>query len=93
MMSLLRKYEVWWFLGLIIVVNALFVSGISFEILSHRLYSIRTLCPAGGSTGRHCSGRAGLAGDSGSAAPDAGNGDGPQRGIFLPFCGTRRSVC
>lgn len=39
MMSLLRKYEVWWFLGLIIVVNALFVSGISFEILSHRLYS------------------------------------------------------
>lgn len=27
MMFLLRKYEVWWFLGLIIVVNALFVSG------------------------------------------------------------------
>lgn len=39
MMSVLRKYEVWWFLGLIIVVNALFVSGIGFELLSHRLYS------------------------------------------------------
>jgi len=39
MMSLLRKYEVWWFLGLIVVVNALFVSGISFDILPSRLYS------------------------------------------------------
>ena len=38
MMSLLRKYEVWWFLGLIVVVNALFVSGIGFDILSQRLY-------------------------------------------------------
>lgn len=39
MMSLLRKYEVWWFLGLIIVVNALFVSGIGFDILPTKLYS------------------------------------------------------
>ena len=38
MMSLLRKYEIWWFLGLIVVVNALFVSGIGFDILSQRLY-------------------------------------------------------
>lgn len=38
MMSLLRKYEVWWFLGLIVVINALFVSGIGFEILPSGLY-------------------------------------------------------
>ena len=38
MMSLLRKYEVWWFLGLIVVINALFVSGIGFEILPRGLY-------------------------------------------------------
>jgi hypothetical protein len=40
MMSLFRKYEVWWFLALIVLVNALFVSGIVFEILPKRLYSI-----------------------------------------------------
>lgn len=39
MMSGLRKYEVWWFLGLIVVINALFVSGISFDILPENLYS------------------------------------------------------
>ncbi len=39
MMSALRNYEVWWFLGLIIVANAVFVSGIDFGILPDRLYS------------------------------------------------------
>lgn len=39
MMSLLRKYEVWWFLGLIIVANTLFMTGIHFETLPQRLYS------------------------------------------------------
>jgi hypothetical protein len=38
MMSLLRKYEVWWFLGLIVLVNAVFVSGIGSEILPRRLF-------------------------------------------------------
>ena len=38
MMSVLRKYEVWVFLGLIVVVNGLFVSGIAFEILPRALY-------------------------------------------------------
>lgn len=38
MMSVLRKYEVWVFLGLIVVVNGLFVSGIAFEILPKGLY-------------------------------------------------------
>lgn len=38
MMSLLRKYEVWVFLGLIVVINGLFVSGIAFEILPKSLY-------------------------------------------------------
>lgn len=40
MMSLLRKHEVWWFLMLIVVVNGLFVSAISFDLLSHRFYSM-----------------------------------------------------
>jgi hypothetical protein len=40
MMSLLRKYEVWWFLGLIVVVNAVFVSGIGFDILPDNLYQL-----------------------------------------------------
>ena len=40
MMFLLRKYEVWWFLGLIVVVNAVFVSGISFQILPENLYQL-----------------------------------------------------
>ena len=39
MIHFLRKYEVWCFFGLIIVVNTLFVAGISFEILYSRLYS------------------------------------------------------
>jgi hypothetical protein len=38
MKSLLRKYEVWWFLGLIVVVNALFVSGIAVEVLPRGHY-------------------------------------------------------
>ena len=38
MMSLMRKYEVWVFLGLIVVVNGVFVSGIAFEILPKGLY-------------------------------------------------------
>jgi hypothetical protein len=40
MMSLLRKYEVWWFLGLIVVVNAAFVSGIGFHLLPEKLYQL-----------------------------------------------------
>lgn len=40
MMSLLRKYEVWWFLGLIVAVNAVFVSGIGFQILPENLYQL-----------------------------------------------------
>jgi hypothetical protein len=39
MLSVLRKYEVWVFLGLIVVVNGLFVSGIGFDILPRGLYS------------------------------------------------------
>ena len=38
MMSLMRKYEVWVFLGLIVVANGVFVSGIAFEILPKGLY-------------------------------------------------------
>ena len=37
-LTFLRKYEVWWFLGLIVVINALFVSGIGFEVLPPGLY-------------------------------------------------------
>lgn len=40
MMSFLRKYEVWWFLGLIVAVNAAFVSGIGFHILPENLYQL-----------------------------------------------------
>lgn len=40
MMSVLRKYEVWVFLGLIVVVNGLFVSGIGFNILPETLYQL-----------------------------------------------------
>jgi hypothetical protein len=40
MISLLRKYEVWWFLGLIVVVNAAFMSGIGFHILPEKLYQL-----------------------------------------------------
>jgi hypothetical protein len=39
MMSVLRKYEVWFFLGLIIVANTLFVSGIVFDVLPRGLYA------------------------------------------------------
>lgn len=39
MMSFLRKYEVWCFLGLIIVANTLFVSGIVFDVLPQGLYA------------------------------------------------------
>ena len=38
MISLIRKYEVWVFLGLIVVANGVFVSGIAFEILPKGLY-------------------------------------------------------
>jgi len=38
MMSALRKYEVWVFLVLIVVLNGLFVSAISFEFLPKGLY-------------------------------------------------------
>lgn len=38
MMSALRKYEVWVFLVMIVVVNGLFVSGIGLEILPKGLY-------------------------------------------------------
>ena len=40
MMLFLRRYEVWYFLGLIVIVNALFVSAIGFDVLSHRFYSM-----------------------------------------------------
>jgi hypothetical protein len=40
MISLLRKYEVWCFLVLIVVVNAVFVSSIGFGILSERFYQL-----------------------------------------------------
>lgn len=39
MLPALRKYEVWVFLVLVIVVNALFVSGIGFDILPKSLYA------------------------------------------------------
>lgn len=38
MIAVLRKYEIWCFLGLIIVVNGIFVSGIALEILPKGLY-------------------------------------------------------
>jgi membrane protease YdiL (CAAX protease family) len=38
MMSIFRKHEVWFFLGLIVVANTLFVSGIVFDVLPQRLY-------------------------------------------------------
>lgn len=48
MMSFLRKYEVWCFLGLIVIANALFVSGIVFEVLPQRLYSYGRFALLGG---------------------------------------------
>ncbi len=39
MMSVLRKYEIWFFLCLIIVANTLFVSGIVFDVLPQGLYA------------------------------------------------------
>jgi hypothetical protein len=48
MMSALRKYEVWWFLGFIILANALFVSGIAFEILPRSLYQYGRFALLGG---------------------------------------------
>ena len=36
MLSFLRKYEVWCFLGLIVLLNALFISAIAFDVLSPR---------------------------------------------------------
>ena len=38
-MVMFRKYEVWIFLGLILVANTLFVSGIAFDVLPKGLYS------------------------------------------------------
>jgi hypothetical protein len=48
MMALFRKHEVWFFLGLIVVANTLFVSGIVFEGLPHRLYSYGRFALLGG---------------------------------------------
>ncbi|NJM84103.1 MAG: hypothetical protein HC844_18115 [Tabrizicola sp.] len=48
MMAFLRKYEVWCFMGLIIVVNTLFVSGIVFKILPNGLYSYGRFALLGG---------------------------------------------
>ena len=51
MLSVLRKYEVWWFLGLILVVNGLFVSAIAFEVLPKGLYQYGRFALLGGLLG------------------------------------------
>ena len=51
MLANLRKHEVWCFLGSIIVANALFVSGIVFDVLPQRLYSYGRFALLGGLLG------------------------------------------